>query len=372
MIFSNFFYREVGQNFFAVFSVLILIAFSILFVQYLGEAAAGKLRAALVYQLLVLNLVNVVSMILPICLYLAIILVLGRMQKDNELVAMHCAGVGVGFMLMRAFKLGLLSAVILGVITLGISPWAAGKIAKLEQRADQESDITGISAGRFKEFNKGNRILYVERMSADRSAMENVFMQMRENDRIGVLTSDSARFEVNPKTGTRYVVFHDGRRYAGTAGALDYTITEYKKYAVRLDTDDSTVGKSRYSALPTLELLKNGDDHSIAELQWRVSAPLSVVLLALLAVTLCQKPYDNARYLRILIATLVYFLYTNLLGISKSLVKKGDISPLFGLWWVHGIVLLAIIIMFYYPRLMQRYGRRFPLRHAFAQLTSGK
>lgn len=52
-----------------------------------------------------------------------------------------------------------------------------------------------------------------------------------------------------------------------------------------------------------------------------------------------------------LLGILVYFVYHNLLGISRSLMEKDRISPYLGLWWVHVLLLLVIAAIYYFPAL---------------------
>jgi lipopolysaccharide export system permease protein len=52
----------------------------------------------------------------------------------------------------------------------------------------------------------------------------------------------------------------------------------------------------------------------------------------------------------LLIAVLVYFTYSNLLGVARTLVKKEEIPGVVGLWWVHLLILGVILLMEYHPQ----------------------
>jgi lipopolysaccharide export system permease protein len=83
----------------------------------------------------------------------------------------------------------------------------------------------------------------------------------------------------------------------------------------------------------------------IAELQWRLSVPIATVLLALLAVPLARSRPREGRYGRIAIGLLVFIIYLNLLSAAKAWTEEGAISPLLGLWWVHGCVVLFTLTL---------------------------
>ncbi|NIN35351.1 MAG: LPS export ABC transporter permease LptF, partial [Gammaproteobacteria bacterium] len=87
--------------------------------------------------------------------------------------------------------------------------WAEKNVREISNRAAIESDISGISAGKFREFSKGDTVVYVEDMDRERINMKNVFLQVREDDELGVLNSASARYKTMPDTGSRYVLFEN-------------------------------------------------------------------------------------------------------------------------------------------------------------------
>jgi len=215
----------------------------------------------------------------------------------------------------------------------------------LKARAKQESDITGITAGRFKEFSKGDRVVYVKNISAGKESMENVFLQVRQDQKLGVLTSDSARYEFDDISGSRYILFENGRRYIGSPGMLDYEITEYRHYAVLIEQGDKASAQMRLEATPSSELLGSNLPAYKAEFQWRLSFVIAALLLPLLAVVLSRLSIGENRYATLFIGILIFFIYSNFLSISKTLLKRDDLPSFVGLWWVH--ILLIFIIVFF-------------------------
>ena len=47
------------------------------------------------------------------------------------------------------------------------------------------------------------------------------------------------------------------------------------------------------------------------------------------------------------LALLIYLVYSNLLGVSKKWVAAGSIPPWLASWWVHAIVVLIILGLFW-------------------------
>ena len=80
---------------------------------------------------------------------------------------------------------------------------------------------------------------------------------------------------------------------------------------------------------------------SLEELESRLAAPLSVLVLALLAVPLSHIQPGQGRYGKLVLGILAYLAYANLVSLGATWIGKGKMPMMLGLWWVHGLVLLV-------------------------------
>ena len=83
-----------------------------------------------------------------------------------------------------------------------------------------------------------------------------------------------------------------------------------------------------------------------AELQWRISVPLSVLILTLLAIPLSYIRPRQGRYVYVFPGLLLYVIYMNLLFLTRDWVSRGALSPDIGMWWVHAVMLGIVLILF--------------------------
>jgi lipopolysaccharide export system permease protein len=93
----------------------------------------------------------------------------------------------------------------------------------------------------------------------------------------------------------------------------------------------------------TRQLFASEDPEDQAELQWRIAAPMSVLLLALLAIPLAHTSPRAGRYGKLVLGILAYLVYSNLLALAQAWVAKGYVAPAVGLWWVHALALVAAL-----------------------------
>ncbi len=351
MILERYIYREILEKLLWIIGLLLLILASNRFVGFLADAAEGELPGDLVFQMLTMKMLSTLPKLLPISLFISVTLALSRLAQDRELTIISGTGLAAGFQFRTVSKFAMVFALLVFISSFVVGPWAENGVSSLKGRAEQESDISGIGAGQFKEFSKGDRIVYVENMAAGDKVMENVFLQVRQRQDLGVLRSSSAEYEFSENTGSRYIAFRQGHRYVGKPGMLDYQITHYRTYGVLIEQNEKEKNIVKLEAVPSLQLIGSKRAKYKAELQWRLSYVIATILLPLLAVALNGLSFRETRYVPLFIAIMVYFIYSNLLGISKTLVKRDDLSAMIGMWWVHILLIITIIAIFKYPQI---------------------
>lgn len=348
MIVQRYLFREVLQVFAAVLVILLLIYMSSRFVRYLGQAATGYISSDLVVQLMVLNLTENLSVLLPLALYVAVLLALGRLYRDSEIIAMSAGGIGLHQLASALFWFASGFALVVAVLSLYLAPVAADWKQNLYEKAKGEAQIAGIQAGRFREFGDGNRVVYVEHIAPDGRSMENVFVQIRNKKgrKQNLLVAKKAYPTVQGQDQERFMVLEDGYRYTGLPGDLDFVITRFERHAVRLDPI-ARPGFRLLEAKTSLDLIREGGSRNTAELQWRLSLPVSVVVLCMLAVAMARTNRRQGRYARLLAAFVLYFLYNNGLSIAQKLIERDDLTALIGVWPVHLLFALLALGMLY-------------------------
>lgn len=143
---------------------------------------------------------------------------------------------------------------------------------------------------------------------------------------------------MDPDTRARHLVLYDGYRYEGEPGEADYRITAFSEHGIRVtppeaDARESVSGRS-------VEQLLSSDEHKDrVELHVRFSAAALVLILGLLAVPLAYSKPRQGRYGRLVLALVVYLLYSNLLTVGRVAADEGQLSIVQGVWSAHGLAL---------------------------------
>ena len=316
----------------AVGGILVLVYLSNQLARYLAEIAEGRLAGDLLLSLLLLKMASVLVLLLPAALFLSLLLGLGRMYSDSEMVALAACGYGPGQLLRTALLAALPVAALTALLALFVGPRTADLADEVLIEARGRALVSAIVPGRFSQVGDG-AVYHVSEVD-DSGGMRGIFARLQRPDGTVVINADRARFAFDPVQGRRDLLLEEGTRYDGAPGRSDYRAFEFGRYQLRLpDLKGSTIRKA--DALSTATLLDSDEPRHRAELHWRIALPVSVLVLALLAVPISHSQPRQGRYARLLLALLVYVVYVNLLGAGRTLLGSGELAPWLGLWWAH-------------------------------------
>ena len=333
MILRRYVMREALTTFVAVLATLMLVVVAARFASYLAAAAAGEVARSYLLELVGLKCVDALTPLLPASVFAALVLALGRFERDREIVAMSAGGMSRAALARTVFALGVGFAVVAGGLSLAAGPVVNDRYESLKAAARDSADFTRIVARRFTRFGRTDPVFYVERVAEDGHTMEQVFMHASAGEADEVILAPRARYLSRPEG--RFVVLEDGRRYVGAPGAGKWTITRFARYSVRLRDAKHARAEDRATTMSTARLwaVRDADRTAAAELQWRLSQPVLTFILAGAAFAFSIAP--RRRFDRLLTGALFYLLYLGLvIGAAKG-VGSGHVPEEVGVWPVH-------------------------------------
>lgn len=340
---SRYVLREAAGASLTVLAVLLLILMTNQFAEILGDAAADRLPTDAVLAIFGLTFLRYITLLAPIALFLGILLALARLSRDSEMAALAACGFGPGALLRPVLALALVLAAGVAWLALVETPEASARIERIRLEAREAMELGALEPGAFTTPDQGRTVIYARDVDGD--MLRDVFVE-RETD-AGVMVIRAARGErrQDPSTGRLSFVLYDGKRYEGRPGEARFTIDEFgeARVPVRADRDETFV--EPIETRPTASLLRSPAPEDRAELQWRIASPLSLLVLALLAIPLSRTSPREGRYARVGIGLLLYITYANLLSIGRVWMEDGVVPENVGVWWVHGTFGALAILM---------------------------
>lgn len=346
MIFQRATRREFTHSAAGVFVALFAILLTTQLIRYLGEAAQGSIAPEAVIALLGFSALNYIPALLSISLFIAILLSLSRSYRDSEMVVWFSSGLSLAAWIRPVMTFTLPLVLAIAALSLFVSPWALSQSAEYRGNLNTRKDAGQVSPGTFQESSSGDRVVFVEAVADDESYVKNVFVSSVQNQRLGVTMAATGHQEI-AENGDRFMVLENGRRYEIEPGSPEFRIMEYARYAIRLETKEARGIERTPRNMQTLELIERDAPVYRAELLWRLSVPISAVVLALLAIPLSFVNPRAGRSANMLLALFTYVLYLNLLTISQAWVASNRISFVAGLTSVHLFMLCLLPLLFY-------------------------
>ncbi len=339
-ILDRYIFREIASTWLGVTMVLLLILLTNQFARVLGDVAKGKLPKDAAFDVIGLSAAQYLTILVPIGLFLAIMLALGRLYRDSELPAMMACRVGPSGIYRPLFWLLLPLSLGVAWLSIDLGPRALQSIERVGAEARREADLASIEPGRFVSIGPNNAVVYGESVRED-GVMENVFLQRRmEDGRMEVVVARLGEQMESDDPDIRFLVLHEGRRYEGIPGTSEFRVVEFLEHGIPYRLPSLDPPDPRPRAMTFESLLLSSELPHIAELQWRLGVPIATIILAILAVPLSRTQPRAGRYGRLAIGLLVFIIYLNMLSAAKAWIEQGTLSPSLGLWWVHACVLL--------------------------------
>ncbi len=349
MIIFRYLAREVMLSMIAVSGVLLLIIMSGRFVKYLAEAAAGKLDPDVLFAVMAYRIPGFLELILPLGLFIGFLLAYGRLYMDSEITVLSACGMSqrrlVGYSMLPA---GLVAALV-AVLSLVVSPLGIERANKVLESQKLRSEFEHLSPARFQSTGAGSNVTYAEKITDNRKIMRQVFMaemsesQAREGSEadnepveLAVITAKTGEQIIDPSSGQRYLKLSDGYRYSGNPGESNYEVIAFDSYLQHLPVDPNVQRDAvKADARSTATLVGSRQKEDIAALHWRLSLPVLVIVVTLLAVPLSKTNPRQGRYVQMIPAILLYIIYLVSLNAARGAVEDGRVSPYLSIWAVH-------------------------------------
>lgn len=344
-ILQKYIFREWLLTFIAVTVVLLIVMIGVSLGELLNDIADGRVPSGLLWALIGLKMPEVMTTILPLAVFIAVIWGLGRLYRDQEMSVMRASGFRWQMMLRPLFNFLLPVSAALLLIGLYLAP-AASLVAqgKLED-AFRNASEWGLQTGQFHVLQDGNLVLYVADVERDGRTLNQIFIQQRSDEREQIWVAEKGYYWLDRQRSERYLTLENGQITEGGEETLDFGIMAFTRNDLKLPEPEQRKRKKvDLSAMDTTDILVPQSPEQAAELQWRLSPAIAALVLGMLAIPLSHSAPREGRGGRAVLGILAYTVYANVLYMSRGWVASGELSPLVGMWWVHIVVLVAAVV----------------------------
>ncbi|KYP95349.1 lipopolysaccharide ABC transporter permease [Sodalis-like endosymbiont of Proechinophthirus fluctus] len=345
MIITSYLVRETFKSQLAILFILLLIFFCQKLVRILGTAVDGDIPTNLVLPLLGLGVPEMAQLILPLSLFLGLLMTLSRMYNESEITVMHACGLGKSVLIRAALVLSLITAIVAAVNVIWLSPCSSRHQDLVMSEAKANLSMAALIEGQFKPAENGNLVLFVGNVKD--KGFEHVFLaQLKPNGgaRPSVVIADRGHM-IQRQDGSQLVMLDKGTRYEGTAFLHDFRITDFKQYKYVIGHRSVLVDSIDAEQMTLRQLWRSPEPEASAELHWRLTLVVSVLIMAMMVVPLSVVNPRQGQFLSMLSAMLLYLIFFLLQTSMRSNAAKGNLNPMMWMWLTNMAYLALAMIL---------------------------
>ncbi len=345
---------EVAKVFTAIMVTVLLVTVSLLFLRTLEEINIGALNTTIAFRFLGYQLLRDSAQLLPPAFFLSILIALGHMARDSELIAIHACGIGTFGLYRALLYFAIPLAILTAWLALIIQPYAAAQIQIIRNlQQEQATQIAGIRAGRYYQQADGQITFYAASINQDKH-FQGIFLQDQRHTFTRLILAQAGYYNENLETGERSIVLYNGRRYDGNPGSGAYTIGEFSRYYLHLPDNPALlpIATRKQSSKPTRDLFTTAEmpitmqRANRTELEHRIANPVAIFALLLIAIPLVTLSPRHTGSGRWLLAFFAYFAFFNLQRLAENWLENG-VTPLWlgSLWYQLVVIILVIALL---------------------------
>ena len=344
---QKYLFREWLGSFLAISIVMLFVVIITYAGDLFSDVARGNIPASLLGKQLLLRIPDALQLILPLAMFIAVMFSLGRMYRDQEMAVMYACGFRWNEMLRPLVVLSFPLAALLLANSFLLGPKSQVMSGEMLDQAFRQSAIWGLRAGDFQTLQDGRMVIYAESINSSGDELTNVFIHLNiqssdKSNREQTWTARTGHYRFDEDTGNRYIRLISGQVTEQIEDTGEYRRIQFEAGDLRLPEQEQDKQADSIGSLSTAELLGSGTSLEIAELHWRMSPAVAIILLSLLALPLAHSTPRDGRYGRLIMGLLVYVVYVNLLTLGRVWTGNGSLPAWLGLWWVHASLLLLV------------------------------
>jgi permease len=345
VILSRYLTKEIFKSQLAILFILLLMFFSQQLISVLNSAVSGKIPTDLVLSLLGLGMPALSQFMLPLSLFVALLLTLGRLYAESEITVMRACGVGQSLLTKVALFLSIFTTALAAYNVFTLTPWAIDTQSKMLAEAKSNPRFSALSAGQF--MSAGGYVLFIESINNEANTLNDIYVfqpDQQKKNRPSVVVASKGELQ-GLSNGDQLLTLKNSTRYEGTATTADFRIAHFEKYTAYLGYQDVNSSEKLMQRATFSSLINDKSPEAQAELQWRFALVLAVPLMAMLAVPMSSVNPRQGRFAKVIPAVLLYLIYFLLQSSLKSAGASGKLDTTIWMPLVSTFFLVLGIIM---------------------------
>jgi lipopolysaccharide export system permease protein len=354
-ILDRYILKELIKPFTAGVAAFIVIMLSNTLFLYAEMIIKSGIPTRAVLALLLYNLPAIIVVTFPVGYLFSTLLVLGRLSKDSEIVALRSCGVSFTRVITPILLIALGISYLGFLINEKVVPKSNHQSVLIARDMLTNQKLPPIKERLFTKAGNDERYIYVEKVNREKGVLEDVFVF--DNTKPGypqVINAETANRDKEK------FILHNGllRKY-GKEGFVNYE-AKFRTMEIEFNIGNNTIFSDQKSiqeqssgeaAKQLSEFRNRGIDTRAMEVDYHLkfSLPLATFFVALIAAPIGIKFARMGTYFGVAISIALVFVWYVTYTIGRSLGGTGALQPLLAAWiqniafGVIGLFLLSLV-----------------------------
>lgn len=296
---------------------------------------------------------------LPMGVLVGVLIALGRLSADSELIAMSALGMGRRRLLVPVGILAVGATAITFLMTLWLGPLSVRTFRTLEDRLRAGQASYQVAPRVFDE-RFPRMVLYVNDIDSAATRWKGVFLAGTDMGVSRLTLAEEAIVIADRNEGKLELHLRDGSVHEFTpSDPGHYTLSAFGQRDLPVDVKSAEGDHISEPGIPgrTMSALwreRQTQREATVEIQRRISFPFACISFALLAMPIGARPRRGGRAAGFLITLLLITGYYLMFTIGTGLARQGTISIWAGIWSAN--VITAGLGLYLLPRLERMPG----------------
>jgi len=320
----------------AVFTFVFFVPQLVRLMELLVRHSAGSGSVVLLFLTI---FPGVLTFTLPIAVLVGVLIGLGRMSADSELIALNAVGIGLRRILVPVGVLALSTALLTLAMTLWLGPAALRTLRALEDSLRTSQASFQVQPRVFDE-RFPRRVLYVQDVEAAATRWRGIFLAESSPENGSRLTlAENAIVIADPEQGKLQLHLSAGSTHEYSRKDPDhYAVINFGENDLSVEVSGSASARAEQVSpqeRPLRELLADGGTgwrEARVEVHRRLAFPTACLVFALLAVPLGARPRRGGRAAGFLVTLLLISGYYVAFITGVGMARQGALSPGLGIW----------------------------------------
>lgn len=335
----------------ALFTTILLIARILKLVEMVVNRGVPFLQMVKLFSYILPAFLEVT---VPMALLLAVLVGLGRLSSDSEVVALQASGIGIGRLAVPVAMFATAVFVLTLALSMYARPWGNSRLRAGLYEIVKARASAGIKPRVFNDDFKG-LVIYVDQIEPPGDVLRGIVISdSREGDEINTVFARSGTIVSREESQTLTLRLIDGSAYTVAPAGKGFQDTRFSTYDINLDlnlfVDDPRRREREPNEMSYMELRRVIGTKSAArqaafeervEVQRKFAIPFACFVFAALGLPLGIHS-TRAVHSRGLVTSLaLIFVYYLLLTLAQTFGERGTVAPEIALWAPN--VLLSLV-----------------------------